>query len=193
MKSPKLLSRTLALTSCLIVSTAVAQAQYKIHALTGAITVVHPKIQMTTIATDDGTPGSFEWLAKTGGAIDFDKNISSGTVTPDQLTTKDTQVIAFYFGTGSVRTLVALRDLGAAPLIKPMGIVLRYNKKAHQLTIMNMEGAEETFQLDAKTITDTDTGVAVNFKYEFQKNEQVRILAIKGSTGENALLIVPAY
>jgi len=193
MKSPKLLSRSLALAICLILTSVVAQAQYKIHALTGAITVVHPKIQMTTIATDDGTPGSFEWLAKVGGAVDFDKNISNGTVTPDQLITKDSQVIAFYFGTGSVRTLVALRDLGTAPLIKAMGIALRYNKKAHQLTIMNMEGAEETFQLDAKTVTDTDTGVSANFKYDFQKNEQVRVLAIKGAASENALLIVPAY
>jgi len=193
MKSPKSLSRVLALASCLILTSVAAQAQFKIHALTGAITVAHPKIQMTTIATDDGSSGSFEWLAKTGGAIDFDKSVSAGTVTPDLLTTKDTQVIAFYFGTGSVRTLVALRDLGTAPLIKAMGIVLRYNKKAHILTIMNMDGAEENFQLDSKTVIDTDTGVTVNYKAEFTKNEQVHVLATKGTGSENALLIVPAY
>jgi len=189
----KSLSRTLAVAICLILSTVAAHAQYKVHALSGSITVSHPKIQMTTIEPDDGTSSSFEWLAKSGDSVDFDKSVSADTVTPDKLTTKDAQVIAFYYGTGNVRTLVAVRDLGTTPLIKAMGIVLRYNKKAHQLTIMNMTGAEETFQLDAKTITDTDLGVVVNYKNDFPKNQQVRILATQVNGAEKALLIVPAY
>ena len=161
--------------------------------MSGTITVVHPKIQMTDIATDDGTSGSFEWLAKTGEAVDFDKSVSADTVTPDKLTTKDAQIIAFYFGTGNARTLVAVRDLGTTPLIKAMGIVLLFNKKAHQLTLMNMAGAEETFQLAAKTNTDTYLGVAANFKYDFSKKQQVHVLATQANGAEKALLIVPAY
>jgi hypothetical protein len=189
----KPLSRALALATCLFLFSPIANAQYKVHAMSGTVTVIHPKIQMTTLETDDGTSGSFEWLTKTGETVDFDKSVSADSTPADKFTTKGAQVIAFYFGSGSVRTLVALRDLGTTPLTKAMGIVLRFNKKAHQLTIMNMTGAEETFQLDAKTVTDTDTGVAVNFKYDFTKNEQVRVLATQTPGGEKALLIVPAY
>lgn len=189
----KLLSKALVFATCFSVATSVALAQYKVHAMSGTVTAIHPKIQMTTLAPDDGTSGSFEWLSKTGGTVDFEKSISSKATPVEKFTTKDAHVIAYYFGSGNVRTLVALQDLGPAPVDSALGIVLRFNRKGHQLTIMNMSGAEETFQLDAKTVGDTDTGVMTNFKYDYTKNEQIRVLSTKSGTVETALLIVPAY
>lgn len=189
----KLPSRVLLLLISFSLTASIARAQCLVHATSGTVTAIHPKIQMTSAATDDGTPGAFEWLSKVGGTANFDKSVSVDATPVEKFTAMGAQTIVYYCGIGNVRTIVALRDLGTTPLIKTLGIVLKFDRKARQLTIMNLSAATEIFQLDAKTVGDTSEGVASNFKYDYIKNEQVRVLATQSNGVENAILITPAY
>jgi hypothetical protein len=61
------------------------------------------------------------------------------------------------------------------------------------LTIKNNTGGEETYHIDAKTVADTDTGVVTNYKFDFNKGVQVRVVARKANGSETALLIFPVF
>lgn len=180
-----------ALCTSILPSNAIAQA--KVHALSGTVIRIHPKIQMTDIDTDDGSSGGFEWLSKTSVAIDFDKSVSADTIAADKFTTLQTHVIVYYCGEGAVRTVVAVHDLGADPLLKSTGTVVKLDKHEHLLTIKNATGGEETFHLDAKTVADTETGVLANYKYDLGKGSRVRVLATQANGSETALLITPGF
>jgi hypothetical protein len=166
-------------------------AQQRIHALSGTVTWVNAKIKMTEISTDNGTSGHFEWLKKSDGEIDFDKNVKADATDADKFTNKGAHVIVFFIGDGDIRTIVALRDLGAGPLENTSGTVVKLNRHDRMLTIKNSAGAEETFHIDAKTVADTMNGVSGNFKFDFSKGDAVRVTAAPSDGGETALLIAP--
>jgi hypothetical protein len=186
----KLLSRAVLFAACFFLAATIAKAQQMVHAVSGTVTTIHPKIQMTDIQTDDDSPGSFEWT-KPGVSMSFDKNVSGDTVAPDKFTDLHTHVIVYYYGVGDVRTVVALRDVGSGPFVKSTGRVVKLDRRAHELTIQNSKGGEETFSIDAKTVADTETGVATNFKFDYNKNVQVHVLATQSNGSQTAILIAP--
>ena len=188
----KWLSRAFLFATCFSLASSIAIAQAKVHALSGTVARIHPKIQMTDIDTDDGSSGGFEWLSKSGVSIDFDKAVSADTVAADKFTTLQTQVIVYYCGDGDVRTIVALHDLGTEPLLKSTGTVVKLDRHEHLLTIKNSTGGEETFHIDPKTVVDTETGVVTNNKFDLGKGNHVRVLATQANGGQTALLITPA-
>jgi hypothetical protein len=165
-------------------------AQEMVHAVSGTVTTIHPKIQMTDIDTDDGSAGIFQWT-KPGVALNFDKNVSANTIAVDKFTALQAPVIAYYYGVGQVRTIVAVHELGTGPFVKSSGRVVKLDKHEHVLTIKNATGGEETFQIDAKTVADTETGVVTNFKFDYSKGVQVRVIAAQANGSSTALLIVP--
>jgi hypothetical protein len=188
----KLLSKIVLLATCFSLAPSIAIAQQRVHALSGTLRTIYPKIQMTEIDTDDGSSGHFQWLKKSDGAIDFDKNVSADAITADKFTTKDTHVIVFYCGEDVVRTIVALRDLGVGPFANSTGTVVKLDRHEHLLTIKNSKGGEESFHIDPKTVADTEFGVATNYKFDLSKGTQVRVLATQANGSQTALLITPA-
>jgi hypothetical protein len=189
----KLLSRAAFFVTCLFLTSTLAQAQTRVHALSGTVTTIRPKIQMTEIDTDDGTSAHFQWLKKSDGPLSFDKNVSNDAMAAEKFTTNNTHVIVYYFGDGVVRTVIALRDLGTGPLEKSVGTVVKFNRHDHLLTIRNSTGGEVLFHLDPKTVADTPDGVSQGFKFDLTKGETVRIIASQTANGEKtALLISPA-
>jgi hypothetical protein len=188
----KLLSRAFLLTISFFLTVSTAKAQEMVHAVSGTVTTIHPKIQMTDIQTDDGSPDSFQWT-KSGVAINFDKSVSADTVAADKYTTLQAPVIAYYYGVGQVRTLVAVHELGTGPFVKSIGRVVKLDRRAHLLTIQNSKGGEEIFAIDAKTVADTETGVVTNFKFDYNKGVQVRVIAAQANGSNTALLIIPIF
>jgi hypothetical protein len=178
--------------TCFALAIQTAQAQTKVHAVSGTVTSINPKIEMIEITTDDGSSAHFRWLKKSDGAIDFDKTVSADTVPVEKFTTKGTHVIVYYFGEGDVRTAVALRDLGDGSLEKSIGTVVKLNRHERVLIIKNSSGAEESFHVDPRTVADTATGVVEGFKSDFSKGDQVRVTAAQTNGSATALLIVPA-
>jgi hypothetical protein len=188
----KLLSRAFLLATCFFLLHSIAIAQARVHAVSGTVTTVHPKIQMTEIDTDDGSSGHFQWMTKASGPIDFDKNVSADATPADKFTAMQTHVIVFYCGEGDVRTIVALHDLGTGPLVKSTGTVVKLDRREHLLTIRNSTGGEESFHLDPKTVADTESGVAADYKFDLGKGNHVRVIATQANGSNTALLITPA-
>jgi hypothetical protein len=188
----KTLFRVCCVATFLALASPIAVAQEIVHALSGTVTSVNPKIRMLEITTDDGSSGHFEWSKKSGGAVDFDKNVKADAIEVEQFTAKGNHVIVYYTGQGQIRTAVAVHDLGAVTVEKINGTVIKLNRHEHSLTIKNSSGAEQSFHLDAKTVGDTATGVAEDMKYDFNKGDAVTVTAAQANGGETALLIAPA-
>ena len=188
----KLLTRAVTFAICLSLAPSIAIAQQRVHALSGTVRVIHPKIQMTEIDTDDGTSGHFEW-AKPGVSIDFDKAVSADAIAADKFTTRDTHVIVYYCGVGDPRTIVALHDLGTGPLLNSTGTVVRLSRREHLLVLRNSTGGDEIFQIDAKTVADTENGVMTGLKFDYNKGQHLRVIATQANGNETALLIVPIF
>jgi hypothetical protein len=168
-----------------------AHAQEMVHALSGVVSSINPKIQMIEVKTDDGSPGHFQWMKK-DPSVDFDKTVSADSTAASKFTTVGDHVIVFYFGDGDVRTVVAVHDLGKAPVEKSTGTVVKLNRHEHLLTIKNSAGAEVSFHLDPKTVADTATGVMEDYKFDLNKGDQVFVTAEQANGSDTALLIVPA-
>ena len=188
----KALFRACLFATCLTLVSSVAQAQQRVHAVSGTVTSINPKIGMIEIDTDDGSSAHFRWLKKSEVSVEFDKTVSADAVPVDKFTTKGTHVIVYFFGEGDVRTAVALRDLGDGSLAKSTGTVVKLNRREHLLTIKNSSGTEESFHVDPKTVADTATGVMEGFKFDLSKGDQVRVTAAQANGSATALLIVPA-
>jgi hypothetical protein len=186
-----------ALKSCLIATcfalvAMASHAQERVHALSGTVTSINAKISMIEVDTDDGSSGHFRWTKPAGTTFDFDKTVSADATEADKFTTKGNHVIVYYYGEGTIRTVVALHDLGDGSMQKSTGTVVKLNRRDRLLTIKNEAGTEMSFHLDPKTVADTATGVAEGFKYDLSKGEQVRVTATQVSGSDTALLIAPA-
>jgi hypothetical protein len=177
--------------TCFTLKPSIAHAQERVHALSGTVTSINPKIQMIEVATDDGSPGHFRWM-KNPTSIDFDKTVSADATAADKFTTKGDHVIVYYFGDGDLRTAVALHDLGDGAVEKSTGTVVKLNRHEHLLTIKNNAGAEVSFHVDPKTVADTANGVTQDFKFDLSKGDQVRVTAAQANGNGTALLITPA-
>jgi hypothetical protein len=177
---------------CFAVAASPAFCQEMIHAVSGTVTAIHPKIGMIEIATDDGSSGHFNCAKTSGVSYDFDKSVKADATEAGKFTGTGAHVIVFYFGDGDVRTAVALQLLTGAPIKTITGTVVKFNRHQHLLTIKNSAGDEESFSMNSKTVTDTMTGVADDFKYDFDKGQSVQVTASAAKGIEAALLIAPA-
>jgi hypothetical protein len=166
-----------------------AIAQDNVHAITGTVTRVNPKIKTTDIATDDGSSGYFEWSTKPASSVNFDKTVKADAVDADKFTSQGDHVIVFFIAGIDTRSLVALRDLGTGPLEKTAGSVVKLDRGNHVLIVKDSSGAEKTFHLDPKTVADTPYGVMQGFKYDLSKGDLVTVTSAASDGGETALLI----
>jgi hypothetical protein len=177
---------------CFCLPASIGFAQQRVHALSGTVKSINPKTAIIEIDTDDGSSSHFEVMKKSGVAFDFDKAVSADAIPADKFSANRSHVIVYYFGDGIVRTAVALHDLGDGEIAGSTGTVVRLSKHDRTLTIKNASGAEEYFRIDPKTVADTISGVAQNYKFDFSKGDSVRVTAAKADGVETALLIAPA-
>jgi hypothetical protein len=176
----------LSLTASFVVS-----AQEVVHALSGTVSAINPTAKTIVINTNDGSFGLFKQLTKSDVQLLFENDIRSHTTPADTFQDKGAQVIVYYYGGGfgdsSDRTAVALQNLGAEPIEKDTGTVVKCNK--HALTIKTGSGAEETFQIGDAAVAETATGAMRAEKFDPEKGEQVRVIAALDN-GQKTLLFV---
>ncbi len=166
-----------------------APAQQVVHALTGTIISIDPKAKTISVKPDDGTEGLFKLPTKQDGSLDFDKIVKAGTIPAAAFTKTNTQVLIYYVGYDTERTVVAVQDLGSATLVKVVGPVTRFNKHQHLLTVKNASGVEVSFQVDDKTVAETPDGVAEMGKFDPHRGDQVRVVALPSSGTAKALFV----
>jgi hypothetical protein len=166
-----------------------AHGQQVVHALAGKVTAIYPATNSIKMTTDDGSMGLFVVMTKANTPLNFDKGVKALTVPAGAFNKADDQVVLFFFGDDSVRTAVAVEDLGATPLVKTVGTVVRLDKHDHLLTILTSAGAEQTFHMDAKTLGDGSEGVVKADKLDIDKGAKVRVTATTENGAQTALFI----
>jgi len=177
---------------CFSLVTTIAFAQQRVHAVSGTVTSINPKIGMIEINTDDGSSGHFKWMKHEGISIDFDKDVKAESTDADKFTATGVHVIVYFFGDGEVRTAVALRVLGNGPFENDKGTVVKVNRHDHLIIIKTGSGADQSFRIDPKTVADTTTGVVEGYKLDFDKGDAVQVTATPAGADKTALLIAPA-
>ena len=170
-------------------ATLASDGQAVVHALAGKVAAIYPATKTIKIVTDDGSEGLFEVLIKTDTPLNFQKSVKAMTTPAASFAKADGQVVVFYFGDDSIRTAVALEDLGAAPLVKRVGTIVKLDKHAHLLTIKNSAGVEESFHIDAKTVGEATEGVVPGEKFDADKGAKVRVTATAENGAQTALFI----
>ena len=174
---------------CLLFSALCSSAQEVVHALTGTVLSINSKTKTMLVKQDDGTEGVFRLPTKQDGSLDFDRNVKADTTPAAAFTKMKTQALIYYIGFDMNRTVIAVQDLGPAPLVKVLGPVVRFNKHRHLLTVQNASGAEVTFQVDDKTVAETPGGVVEADKFDPQKGDDLRIVALSSPGTAKALFI----
>jgi len=169
--------------------TMAANAQQIVHAMTGKVTAVSQGNKTIEVATDDGSGGVFGILAQKDVLLNFDKNVKAMTTPASSFTKANCEVVVFYYGEEGSRTTVAVEDLGASPLVKALGTVVKLDKHAHLLTIKDDAGQEQTFHIDAKTLADSSAGVVEGQKFDANKGAKVQVTAATENGASTALFI----
>ncbi len=177
------------LLGCALAAATALHAQEVVHALTGTMTSVDAKAKTFQVATDDGTEGQFSSVVNPKLSYEIPSKLK-GSVTPAANFNKvNTRVLVYYIGDNSVRTAVAVEDLGAGPFVKVRGTVVKLDKHKHSLTVADDAGKQETFQIGPKTVAEAADGVEEGMHFDAQKGDAVRVTASTANGAEDALFI----
>ncbi len=150
-----------------------ARAQQIVHAVSGVVTAVDPAKMAITLKTNDGSVGDFQYEKQLRSDIVFDKELRGGTAVPAGFNKIGDHVVAYYYAGEAGRTLVAIKDFGAAPLQVASGTVVK--AKRHEITIKTDDGATETFDIAKDASAETPSGVVSGFKFEADQGTRVTV------------------
>lgn len=166
-----------------------AAAQEIVHALSGTVVKVDPQTKTILLNTDDGSEGQFKIVPDPNIPLDFNRDVRAQTTAAGSFQKADGEVVVFYFGNSSVRTAVAVQDLGAGPFVKLQGTVTKVNKHDHEITIRNAAGKSETLHTDPKAVADTPDGVVPADRFEPDKGDEISVVATTAKGAETIVFL----
>jgi len=166
-----------------------ATAQEVVHALVGTITSINLTAKTIGVKTDDGAESQFKDMLHSHYKIAFDKSSRTDVAAADSFKKTGERVIVYYFGVGDLRTIVALRSLGPGPFTRSAGKVVGFNKKERSLTITTQPGQEESFEIAAGTVGDTEMGAVGGSDFRPATGDPARVTAAVVNGTETALFV----
>jgi len=149
------------------------QAQEVVHAVSGVVTAVHPAETSITVKTNDGSAGEFHYHRELKADIEFDKEVRGGTTEPNGFNKIGDHVVVYYFGEGTQRTIVALKDFGPAALNVASGTIVK--AKHHAVIIKTDAGKTESFDIAKDASAETPIGVVSGLKFDANEGERVTV------------------
>jgi hypothetical protein len=166
-----------------------ATAQEVVHALVGTITSINSNAKTIGVRSDDGAEGQFKDMLHSHYKIPFDKNSRTDAAAADSFKNSGERAIVYYFGVGDLRTIVALRSLGPGPYVKSAGKVVSFNKKERSLTITTQSGQQESFEIPAGAVVDTEMGAVGESDFRPATGDPVRLTAVVVNGTNTALFV----
>ena len=158
------------LASCLAV-----RAQEVVHALTGVVTSVNKLNKSISVQASDGSGNVFSYGDQHEAKVDLDKIIRSEAVDPDAYSGVGDHAIVYYYIENNQETVVAIKDIGKAPLQVSTGTVVDEDRKHHTLTIKTAAGANESYQIAKYTSIETPEGIIDGLKFDPSRNTPVTV------------------
>lgn len=177
------------LAGCFSLVCASAIAQEVVHATTGTINSVDATAKTITVTDEDGLAGTYNDLVDSGTRVAFDKTLRADATAAPEFKTSGGRAIVYYYGSGSMRTIVALRNLGSGPFTKSSGIVLKFEGREHSLSIKEESGSVESFKITADTVADTRPGAVSGHKYQPSKGDKVELIVTDVNGSPTAVFI----
>jgi hypothetical protein len=167
-----------------------AVAQEVVHAMAGTVNAVDATAKTVTVTGDeDGAAGTYNELVDSKAHVAFDKALRADATSADEFKKSGDRAIVYYFGYGSMRTVVALHDLGAGPFTKSSGTVVKFEGRDHSFSIKNDSGAVETFKIESNTVADTRAGAVSGPKFQPAKGTKVQLIATEVNGNPTAVFI----
>jgi hypothetical protein len=166
-----------------------AAAQEVVHALAGTVISIDAAAKTITIKTDDGSEGLFNDMTGSKTPVEFDPNIRKDATVASEFKNSGVRVIVYYFGYRGVRTVVALRSLGAGPFTLTSGSVVNFNKGDHTLSIKDSSGVIKTFNLSSDMVVETSMGAGEKARFQPATGDSVRVTATVVNGSATALFI----
>jgi hypothetical protein len=149
------------------------QAQEIVHAITGVVTAVTPANSSITIQTNDDSDGVFHYQKWAKPDLSFEKDVRNGTTEPSAFNKPGDDIVAYYFGEGQQRTIVALKDFGSTPLSAASGTVVA--GKRHAITLKTDAGVTETFEIAKDASAETSQGVVGGFRLDVAQGTRATV------------------
>lgn len=156
--------------SCLAV-----RAQEVVHALTGVVTSVNKINKSISVQASDGSGNVFSYGDQHQAKVDLDKAIRSEATDPDVYSGVGDHAIVYYYIENNQQTVVAIKDIGKAPLQVSTGTVIDGDRKHHTLTIKTAAGASESYQIAKDTSIETPEGIIDGLKFDPSRNTRVTV------------------
>jgi hypothetical protein len=186
----KPLSPVSVLAICLGLPSVPLTAQQVVHALTGTVTAIDNNAKTITVFEDNGFRAEFPEMTEARTSIDFDKKVAAQTTTAHAFDKSGAYAIVFYYGNGSDRIIVALKDLGPGPFAATVGTVKSFDGHAHSIQVEDGAGKVQTFKIAPETVGETYNGVVEGMKFQARKGDRVRVVSTALSDTPTALFIV---
>ena len=174
---------------CLVSLTASVWGQEVVHALTGSVISVDQETKVITVLQDNGSRTEFQGRPNPKARVAFDKSVADGTIAAEQFSAQGAYIIVFYYGSTSEKTAVALKDLGAGPFVSTEGTVAKFDVHGHLLLVQDSTGTVQTIRLTSDTVVESTFGAVDGMKFQAQKGDHVRVVAVKADGAPTALFV----
>jgi hypothetical protein len=177
------------LMACAATLVGVARAQEVIHATAGTIFDANGATDNFSLRSPDGSLISFHAVAISAKPITFEKSLRAQTVAATGQHMKGASVLVFYYGYGGVQTAVAIKDLGQADIARVSGVLEKFDRRNHAMTVAGPGSGSTLLTLTPQTIVDTPDGVIEGNKFHPDKAQQINAMFSRNSGQNNAVLI----
>ncbi len=174
---------------CLVSLTPFVWGQEVVHALTGSVISINQETKVITVLQDNGTRTEFHGRPNPKTRVAFDKSVADGTIAAEQFNQQGAYIIVFYYESASEKTVVALKDLGAGPFVSTEGTVAKFEVHGHSLSVQDSTGTVQTIRLTADTVVESNFGAVDGLKFQAQKGDHVRVVAVKADGAPTALFV----
>ena len=167
-----------------------AIAQEVVHAMAATVNSVDATAKTVTVTGDeDGTAGTYDELADSKTHLAFDKSLRADSTSAGEFKKSGDRAIVYYYGYGSMRTVVALRDLGTGPFTKSSGTVVKFEGRDHSISIKSDSGSIESFKVESNKVADTRQGAVSGSKYQPAKGTKVQLIVTQVNGSPTAVFI----
>jgi len=134
-----------------------AGAQMVMHAVSGTVKAVNTDSKTMDVTGNNGDTSEFKLPLK--AKVTLDKSLQSDAVVASNFQHVGNYVVVYYYGYGNDRTAVAVKDLGAGPLLSIEGTVVSFDKHDRTMTVKDDGGKSQTIALNDQMVVDVGTNV----------------------------------
>lgn len=166
-----------------------AYSQMVVHAVSGKVKAINAATQTMDVTGSDGATNPFKIATSNKVNLDFGNDLRSDSIEAQKFQRVGDFAVVYYYGYDNDRTAVAVKDLGAGPLLKVDGTVAGFNKKDRVMTVKDASGKSYAFTLGDHLIVDTGLGVDNGRKYDPHKGALVRVTYAHSDNQNSALFL----